>query len=190
LFEPEHPGRLAEVAAMLAAAGLDIHKAASHPLRGGGGTLDLFEVRTADPAHVAIPQRRQQSIGADIQAVLLGELRLEDAVARKLGQSRLPPRKRPDVTLSVLLDNEFDPGFTIVEVKAPDAPGLLALLARSLSDLSLQVDRSIISTEGDRAIDTFYVVDQAGQKLDDAGAIRARQRILGELERVAEGWRT
>jgi [protein-PII] uridylyltransferase len=181
VYEPVHPGRFADVAAVLDAAGLDIHRARSSPL-GEAGTLEIFEVRTADAAHRAIPERRRESLAAEIVAVVSGELEVDELIARKLRQSRLPPRQRPNVTTSVFVDNEFDPAFTIVEVKAPDAPGLLAHLTRALRDLAVQVDRSIITTEGDRAIDTFYVVDREGHKLSDAASLIARQTILASIE--------
>jgi [protein-PII] uridylyltransferase len=180
VYEPVHPGRFADVVSILDAAGLDIHRARSSPV-GEGGTLDIFEVRTADTAHRAIPARRRESLADDIVAVVSG-LEVVDLLRNKLSQSRLPPKPRPDVATSVSVDNDFDPAFTIVEVKAPDAPGLLAHLTRALRDLALQVDRSIITTEGDRAIDTFYVVDRDGHKLGEADVTTARQTILASIE--------
>ncbi|MGD8869447.1 MAG: ACT domain-containing protein, partial [Gemmatimonadales bacterium] len=119
--------------------------------------------------------------------VLSGQTSFDRILNAKLSQSRLPPRSRPEVQLGVALDNQFDPTFTIVEVKALDRPGLLAHIARALTDLDLRVDRSIIATEGNRAIDTFYVADAMGQKLEAARLPEVRQRLLDDLRQRLDG---
>jgi [protein-PII] uridylyltransferase len=184
VFEPTYPGLLAQIAVALNVAGLDIRKATSAPTP-DGGTLDLFEVCTADTAHGALPARRRDPVAQEILGGLSGQRSLDEILQTKLGQSRLPPRQRPDVKLQVTVDNDFDPAFTILEVKAPDRPGLLAHIARTLSNLALRLDRSIITTEGDRAIDAFYVADQNGNKLDEAQAQNACQVIAERLKSLA-----
>jgi [protein-PII] uridylyltransferase len=56
----------------------------------------------------------------------------------------------------------------VVEASGRDRPGLLAKLARTLSDAGLQITSAHIDGYGERAVDAFYVVDADGQKLTDA----------------------
>lgn len=164
VYETEHPGHLADVAGVLDGAGLDIRGARSAAVV-GGGTIEVFEVCTADASHRAIPQRRRELIAETLRRLFDGDSGFEKVLSQRLEQSRLPPRERPGVPLVVSVDNDFDPDFSIIEVKAQDRPGLLAHIARALSDGGLVVDRSLITTEGDRAIDTFYVRDADSKKI-------------------------
>ena len=181
VFDPHYPGRLADVAGVLGMSGVDIRAAHSAAV-GTRAMLFLFQVVTADGNSRALPEWRRERIGQDLNTVLTGGASYEDVLARRTGESRLPPRARPGVKLQVTTDNDFDPHFTLVEVKSADRPGLLASVSRHIGDLALRIDRSIITTEGDRAIDTFYVTDEDGDKLSDGEArtiVKAiRKRLL------------
>ncbi len=181
VFDPVSPGRMSDVAGVLDASGLDIRGARATGLV-GGGTLDVFDVCTADAKHLALSTSRKRTLRKKLLEVLSGPASSDKVLKRRLAQSRLPPRARPDVRLSVDVDNDFDPGYTIIEVKAQDRPGLLANVTRFLAELDLLVDRSIITTEGDRAIDTFYVVDAREAKLDKESAESVREGLATRLE--------
>ncbi|MDZ4375411.1 MAG: bifunctional uridylyltransferase/uridylyl-removing protein, partial [Phenylobacterium sp.] len=73
-------------------------------------------------------------------------------------------------------DNEASETATVVEASGRDRTGLLAGLARTLSDAGLLITSAHIDGYGERAVDAFYVVDAQGQKLTDArkrNALRA-----------------
>jgi [protein-PII] uridylyltransferase len=55
-----------------------------------------------------------------------------------------------------------------VEASGRDRPGLLAGLARTLSDAGLLITSAHIDGYGERAVDCFYVVDAKGQKITEA----------------------
>jgi [protein-PII] uridylyltransferase len=76
-------------------------------------------------------------------------------------------RTRPRVAPSVHVDNEQSPTYTIIELVATDAPGLLHRVGRLLSRHGCDVELVLISTEGSRAIDVFHLT-RAGGKLDAA----------------------
>jgi [protein-PII] uridylyltransferase len=72
------------------------------------------------------------------------------------------------ITPTVMLDNDASETSTVVEASGRDRPGLLAGLARTLSDAGLQITSAHIDGYGERAVDAFYVVDAAGGKVTDA----------------------
>lgn len=184
VFEPTYPPRLADVAAVLSLAGLDIRAARSCAV-GQRASLDVFQVRTVDKQNRAIPQHRRQRIADNLRDVLSGQGSLAEVLAKKLSESRLPPRARPDVEVKVDVDNAFDPDFTLLEVKSADRAGLLAAIAQTLGELDLFADRSIITTEGDRAIDTFYLTDRNGKKLTGSEALKVQRKLRRGLRQAS-----
>jgi len=63
-------------------------------------------------------------------------------------------------------------------VRGPDAIGVLFRIARAFVDLQLDIRHAKVLTIGHEIVDTFYVVDTDGQKVEDAVRI-------AELERAA-----
>jgi len=80
----------------------------------------------------------------------------------------------------------FDAGhsqrYTVLELVADDAPGLLHRVSRVISDSGIDVDLVLISTEGQKAIDVFHIT-RGGAKLseDDEASLKADlERMLKE----------
>jgi [protein-PII] uridylyltransferase len=67
----------------------------------------------------------------------------------------------------------------VVEVSGADRPGLLADLARVFADQGLSIRSAHIAGFGERAVDSFYVVDARGRK---PGVGPALERLRAELE--------
>ena len=86
--------------------------------------------------------------------------------------------KTPAVPTECKIDNNVSRDFTVVEVITEDRPGVLYAIARALFVAALDIHRSKIATEANRAIDVFYVRDKAKMdKIIDAD----RQNDLREL---------
>ena len=66
----------------------------------------------------------------------------------------------------------------MVEVNARDRPALLNQLAHALFQSKVTIHSAHVATYGERAVDTFYVTDLTGDKIDDAGAAAALERRL------------
>jgi [protein-PII] uridylyltransferase len=82
-----------------------------------------------------------------------------------------------------LIDNKISNTNTVVEVNGRDRPGLLYDLTRALYDLNLTITSARIATFGERAVDTFYVRDVFGLKLEHEGKLESvRERLMGALE--------
>ena len=91
---------------------------------------------------------------ADISAMLR---------AQRAGEAPALPQTSP----VVYFDNESSPRYTILELVADDAPGLLHRISRVISERGCAVDLVLISTEGGRAIDVFHL-RRGESKLSDA----------------------
>ena len=64
-----------------------------------------------------------------------------------------------------------------------DRPGLLSEITGALSDLSLDIASAHITTFGEKVIDTFYVTDLTGAKIENPTRQEAvRKRLIASLE--------
>jgi [protein-PII] uridylyltransferase len=63
----------------------------------------------------------------------------------------------------VHVDNDESPTYTILEIVAQDAPGLLHRISRVVAGHGCEVDLVLISTEGNRAIDVFHLTQSAAK---------------------------
>jgi [protein-PII] uridylyltransferase len=82
----------------------------------------------------------------------------------------------------VVIDPHTSDTDTVVEVHADDAVGLLYRLASAFAELGFDVRVAKVATLGGRVVDTFYVRDATGAKLEDAGAIeRVRRALVARL---------
>jgi [protein-PII] uridylyltransferase len=79
-------------------------------------------------------------------------------------------RRRP----VVYFDAAHSQRYTVLELVADDAPGLLHRVSRVISDHGVDVDLVLISTEGQKAIDVFHIT-RGGAKLseEDEASLKA-----------------
>ena len=78
----------------------------------------------------------------------------------------------------ITLDNQLSDDYTVLEVKCPDRLGLLYLITKTLATLGLDIATARIATEIDQAVDTFYVHDGRGRKIEDPAALaRVREAL-------------
>ena len=93
----------------------------------------------------------------------------------KTTQHRLPTRVR--------IDNDTSDSFTIIDVFAHDALGLLYAISRAIFELRLDVHYAKVGTFLDQVVDVFYVTDASGGKLHDQEAI---QKIILDVTTTVE----
>ena len=80
-------------------------------------------------------------------------------------------------------NNEDSAIFTIIEIIAPDYPGLLFEISEIFYKFNIEIQSAKITTQGLKAIDTFYVTDLNGNKILDKNA---QQRIKEEFLMIIE----
>jgi [protein-PII] uridylyltransferase len=100
---------------------------------------------------------------------------------RKRGRRRAP---KVVVESKVDFDDAASSHSTLVQVIAQDTPGLLRALSVTLARRGLNIEVALVDTEGEMAIDVFYLTRQ-GAKLDAAEELELREALLEAMEENA-----
>jgi [protein-PII] uridylyltransferase len=79
----------------------------------------------------------------------------------------------------IYFDSAHSQRYTVLELVADDAPGLLYRISRIISDHGIDLDLVLISTEGQKAIDVFHIT-RGGAKLSE----EAEAALKADLERM------
>ena len=177
----DHPGLFYRIAGAIHLAGGNIIDARIHTST-DGLAVDNFLVQ--DPW--GRPFQEAEQIGRLKQSI-------GDALANR---SKLSPKlmakpvalRRADafnIAPSVLIDNKASNRFTVVEVSAADRPALLNNLALALFQSKVTLHSAHIATYGERAVDTFYVTDLFGGKIENKARLKA---LEGRLLEAAAGF--
>ncbi|MFM5953248.1 MAG: [protein-PII] uridylyltransferase [Novosphingobium sp.] len=172
----DHPGLFYRIAGGIHLAGGNIIDARIHTAR-NGMAVDNFLVQ--DPLGRPFSEDSQLArIETMIADALGGKIKLVPQLAAR-------PLARPrsdafEVRPRVEFDSAASNRFTVVEVNARDRPALLNRLARALFEAKLMVHSAHIATYGERAVDTFYVTDLLGEKVDAPNRLRAVEKKLLE----------
>ena len=139
--------------------------------------LDILHVETLEQGPVTNPQVWQR-----VEQVLCDALQDARHIERMPLPGRHPLRgPKPDVFAKpphIVMNNSHSDTHTIVELQAQDSLGLLYRLTRVLYELDVDIALAKISTEGNRAIDVFYVTDANGQKIVEEAALESMRQTM------------
>jgi [protein-PII] uridylyltransferase len=180
VYAADHPGLFYRVAGGIHAAGGSIIDARIHTTR-DGMALDNFLVQDPFGQPFDEPDRLRR-----IEQAIRDALANRSAMVEKL-KARPHARTRAEafhIAPNVLIDNRASNRQTVIEVNAADRPALLNALAHALFDAKVTIRSAHIATYGERAVDTFYVTDLLGGKIEDAARLKA---IEADLLRIAAG---
>jgi [protein-PII] uridylyltransferase len=67
---------------------------------------------------------------------------------------------------------------TVVEVRAPDAIGLLYRITGAIAEMDLDIRSAKVATLGDDVVDSFYVRDRLGRKVTDVDHLAELERSI------------
>jgi len=179
----DKPFLFSNISGVLSSFGMDI-------LRGHAMTsphdlvLDVFQFTDRERFLELNPGARDEFI-AVLENVVSGKV---DVTVRLRRREQSPVHLRPRRVIPVVhCDNHASQRYTIVEIVADDALGLLYRISRVMSQQGCDVDLVLIATEGHKAIDVFHIT-QAGAKLSPAAQdalVASLQRLLEEDHEVA-----
>jgi [protein-PII] uridylyltransferase len=147
----DHRGLFAEIAGTLALNAVEVVSADVWTSR-DGIAVDRFQVRcSSDPDWERVERDLRGAVRQTLDIVAALEQRMRQAARLRRPTAAAPPQ------LEVLMSNESSTETTVIEVRAPDAVGVLYRLAATLRDVDLDIRSAKVATLGHEVVDVFYV---------------------------------
>jgi [protein-PII] uridylyltransferase len=177
LVAKDRPFLFATLAGVLAAWGMNIVKANAFSNEAGTVVDTLYFTDRFKTLELNLSE--WERFRRSVASVLLGEADLE-----KMLRDRQRAEKGAIAKVKVETKIEFDDSSsstsTLVQVIAQDRPRLLHRIASSLSHQQCNIEIALIDTEGQMAIDTFYLTS-SGKKLTPEHCRQVEKALVQEL---------
>ena len=126
-------------------------------------TLDTYVVLDADGGSIGNNPARIQQIREGLIEALKNPDDYPTIIQRRVPRQLKHFAFAPQVTIH----NDAQRPVTILELTAPDRPGLLARIGRIFLEYDLSLQNAKIATLGERVEDVFFVTDANNQPLSD-----------------------
>jgi [protein-PII] uridylyltransferase len=178
LVTRDRPALFATLAGVLAAWGMNIVKANAFSNEAGTVVDTLFftdRFRTLE-LNLSEWERFKRSV----TDVLMGEADL-DRMLRDRQRAEKGAIAKVKVETKIDFDDASSSTSTLVQVIAQDRPRLLHRIASLLSEEKCNIEIALIDTEGQMAIDTFYLTSN-GKKLGPEQCRKVQRALVEELK--------
>ncbi len=177
LLTADRPALFSTISGVLAGWGMNINKADAFA-NADGVVLDTFHF--ADMHHTL--ELNPSEVGRfrrSLVDVINGKARLEPLLKGRESASRA---RTPKVAVerSISFDDGSSAQSTLMEIVTQDHPGLLYEIGSTLARLECNIEVALIDTEGQKAIDVFYLTEQ-GKKLTSQKQELLREALQGTL---------
>jgi [protein-PII] uridylyltransferase len=159
--------------------------------RSDGVALDEFFVNDARTGNLAT--REQHDKFAALLERVLGDEEIDlRALIKKqiLSQTFYQPYAGEQMETRISFDNEISEARTLIEIETEDRLGLLYAISQAFAGLAVDIAGARIVTERGAAIDSFYVRELAGGKIESPSRRAVIEtkllEVIGRLETVVE----
>jgi len=178
LVTRDRPSLFARLSGVLAAWGMNIVKANAFSNQAGVvvDTLHFTDRFRTLELNLSEWDRFRRSVAS----VLLGEADL-DKMLRDRQRSEKGAITKVKVETKIEFDDSCSATSTLAQVIAQDRPRLLHRIASCLAAQECNIEIALIDTEGQMAIDTFYLTS-GGKKLTPEHRGRAEKALFAELK--------
>jgi [protein-PII] uridylyltransferase len=178
LVTHDRPSLFATVTGVLAAWGMNIVKANAFSNQ-AGVVVDTFyftdRFRTLE-----LNMQEWERFKRSLIGVLVGETDLDKMLRERLRAEGLGvPKVKIDTKIE--FDDSCSSRSTLAQVIAQDRPGLLHRISSCLSQEKCNIEIALIDTEGQMAIDVFYLTS-GGEKLSPEHARRIHKGLMETLK--------
>lgn len=172
----------ARVTGALAACSLTILKADIFT-RADDIAIETFYVST-DRLEAVVDPRDWASFEKILnQAMSMDQFDFNTAFAKRSKSGRTTVYDASEIPTQVSVDQNASRTYTLLDVQTADYPGLLYRIACAIADTGLDLVSARVTTEKGAALDTFYLCDRDGKKIESEEVLNTltkevRQRIL------------
>jgi len=173
----DRPRLFSTVAGALAACGMNIGKAGAFS-NASGTVVDTFSF-TDRYRTLEMNLPAWERFKTTVHDVLSGKRDLKRMLRERLEVEKDQPGKAAEAP-QIQFDNECSAHSTLIEIITQDQPGLLYRISAVFAQQECNIDIALIDTEGQTAIDVFYLTT-AGGKLAPELHERLRQSLVKEL---------
>ena len=164
----DEPGAFSRIAGVLSLHGLDVITARAHSDEPQPGMVAMG----ASEYRVHVPRTGIDwaPIRGDLARAVRGELAIE---ARLHERARTYRRRRPMQAAQpgpprVIFHDEASTDSTVIEVRCTTKIGILHRITKALAEVGLDIRHATVQTIGLEVVDTFYVRNWSGDRIDDA----------------------
>ncbi len=177
LLTADRPALFATIAGVLAGWGMNIIKADAFS-NAAGIVLDTFHFTDLHRTLELNPSEVER-FHTSLVDVLRGKVQLESLLKGREQASRQRTPK-VEVATRISIDDSSSMHSTILEIVTQDHPGLLHEIGSALARLGCNIEVALVDTEGQKAIDVFYLTAQ-NKKLGAQKQETLRELLQGTL---------
>jgi [protein-PII] uridylyltransferase len=168
----DQPFRLSQLCGVLTINDFNILNAYAFT-RKDGKVIDVFLVEDlASGGGGTRIEEQLEKVREDVENAVQNKMDLDARSKQHSARWRRARRAGIPTPVKIKFENDLSGDFTIIDIFAQDEPGLLFKITNALSQEGLKIYRAYISTEATLVIDSFYVMDEANEKITAAGRLK------------------